>query len=102
MISQNSPLPRATAARFPIVLATAQKPVIAAVNGLAVGVGVTLLAQCDLVYAAETANFRTPFIDLALVPEGASSILMPAARSSPSWPEDGQPLPASRQALPFF
>jgi enoyl-CoA hydratase/carnithine racemase len=79
MISQNSPLPRATAARFPIALATAQKPVIAAVNGLAVGVGVTLLAQCDLVYAAETANFRTPFIDLALVPEGASSILMPAA-----------------------
>lgn len=67
------------ASRFPIVLATAQKPVIAAVNGLAVGVGVTLLAQCDLVYAAETARFRTPFIDLALVPEGASSLLMPAA-----------------------
>jgi enoyl-CoA hydratase/carnithine racemase len=67
------------ASRFPFVLATAQKPVIAAVNGLAVGVGVTLLAQCDLVYAAETASFRTPFIDLALVPEGASSLLLPAA-----------------------
>jgi enoyl-CoA hydratase/carnithine racemase len=62
-----------------MILATAQKPLIAAVNGLAVGVGVTLLAQCDLVYAVETASFRAPFIDLALVPEGASSLLIPAA-----------------------
>jgi enoyl-CoA hydratase/carnithine racemase len=67
------------AARFPMILATAQKPLIAAVNGLAVGVGVTLLAQCDLAYAVETASFRAPFIDLALVPEGASSLLIPAA-----------------------
>jgi enoyl-CoA hydratase/carnithine racemase len=49
------------------------------VNGPAVGVGVTMLLQCDLVYAADSATFRTPFVDLALVPEGASSLLMPAA-----------------------
>jgi enoyl-CoA hydratase/carnithine racemase len=66
------------AARFPFVLAHAQKPLIACVNGLAVGVGVTMLAQCDLVYASQSARFRTPFVDLALVPEGASSLLLPA------------------------
>lgn len=67
------------AERFPSVLTQTAKPIIVAVNGPAVGVGVTMLLQCDLVYAADSATFRTPFIDLALVPEGASSLLMPAA-----------------------
>lgn len=67
------------AERFPFALAETKKPIIAAVNGAAVGVGVTMLLQCDLAYAADTATFRTPFVDLALVPEGASSLLMPAA-----------------------
>ncbi len=44
---------------------------------MAVGVGVTLLAQCDLVFATRGARLRTPFVDLALVPEGASSLLLP-------------------------
>ena len=53
------------------------KPLIAGVDGLAVGVGATTLFQCDLVYAAETADIRTPFVDLGLVPENASSYLAP-------------------------
>lgn len=74
--SDGAPSP---AERFPYVLTQTKKPIIVAVNGPAVGVGVTMLLQCDLVYAADNATFRTPFVDLALVPEGASSLLMPAA-----------------------
>ena len=53
-------------------------PVVAAVNGLAAGVGVTMLAHFDVVYASEQASFRTPFVDLGLVPEAASSMTLPA------------------------
>jgi len=67
------------AARFPSVLTETRKPIILAVNGPAVGVGTTMLLQCDLAYAADNATFKTPFVDLALVPEGASAMLMPAA-----------------------
>jgi enoyl-CoA hydratase/carnithine racemase len=63
--------------RFLSAIASARTPLIASVNGLAVGVGVTLLLHCDLVYAAEEAVFQLPFVNLGVVPEAASSLLLP-------------------------
>ena len=70
------PIPPAV--RFIHAVAHASKPVVAAVQGLAVGVGVTILLHCDLVYAAEGAKFMMPFIDLGIVPEAGSTVLLPA------------------------
>src|SRR6202008_1267671 len=64
--------------RFISNLGKATKPLIAAVQGNAVGVGTTMLLHCDLVFLAETARLMTPFVNLALVPEAASSWLLPA------------------------
>jgi enoyl-CoA hydratase/carnithine racemase len=59
-------------------LARGTKPYVAAVAGLAVGVGVTMLMHCDVTYVAEDARLSTPFVNLALVPEAASTLLIPA------------------------
>jgi enoyl-CoA hydratase/carnithine racemase len=63
--------------QFLRALPRVEVPIVVAVNGLAIGVGVTLLLHCDFVYASDKAIFSTPFVDLALVPEAGSSLLMP-------------------------
>jgi enoyl-CoA hydratase/carnithine racemase len=63
--------------RFIRAVASAKKPVIAAVHGLAIGIGTTILLHCDLVYAADDARFMMPFINLGIVPEAATTVLLP-------------------------
>ena len=78
--TSNTDVPRATnATKFLYSLAHNVKPLIAAVDGIAIGIGTTMLFHCDYVLASTTATFATPFIHLGLVPEGASSLLMPRA-----------------------
>ncbi|HCQ46016.1 MAG TPA: enoyl-CoA hydratase, partial [Achromobacter sp.] len=68
-------------------LSTAEVPVIAAVEGYAIGIGVTLLQHCDFVHIGQGATLRMPFVALGLCPEGASSLLMPrlAGRRAAEW-----------------
>jgi enoyl-CoA hydratase/carnithine racemase len=74
--AQTGALRPATVA-FLKAIAHNQKPLVAAVGGLAVGIGVTLLFHCDHVVASADATFTTPFLKLALIPEAASSLLAP-------------------------
>lgn len=63
---------------FLIALADCAKPVVSGVDGIAVGIGTTLNLHCDLTFATPRTMFRTPFVDLGLVPEAGSSLLAPA------------------------
>lgn len=68
-------------------LTTAEVPVVAAVEGYAIGIGVTLLQHCDFVHIGDGATLRMPFVALGLCPEGASSLLMPrlVGRRAAEW-----------------
>jgi enoyl-CoA hydratase/carnithine racemase len=63
--------------RFVSAIASSTRPMVAAVQGRAVGIGTTMLLHCDFVLLAENAQLSTPFVNLALVPEAASTLLMP-------------------------
>src|ERR1700721_4191812 len=76
--TSNTGTPRASdAIKFLASLAHNAKPIVAGVDGIAIGIGTTLLFHCDQVIASTRATFATPFIHLGLVPEGASSMLAP-------------------------
>jgi enoyl-CoA hydratase/carnithine racemase len=75
---QNPPTgPDSPVFRFMRALCDAEKPVVAEVDGWAVGIGTTMLLHCDLVVLSERATLKMPFVDLAVVPEYASSVLLP-------------------------
>jgi enoyl-CoA hydratase/carnithine racemase len=63
--------------RFMKTLATIEKPIVAAVDGLAIGIGTAMLLLCDHVVASEWSVFSTPFVELGLTPEAASTLIAP-------------------------
>jgi enoyl-CoA hydratase/carnithine racemase len=88
-------------ARFIDALISFDKPIVAAVHGVAVGIGTTMLMHCDFVYAGESARFQTPFADLGLVPEAGSTYLLPAQMAYHAAAElvlSGRPMHAARAA----
>jgi len=68
---------RPSAADFLQALATCDKPMVSGADGLAIGIGTTIHLHCDMTIASDRSLFRTPFVDLALVPEAASSLIAP-------------------------
>jgi enoyl-CoA hydratase/carnithine racemase len=75
----NSPLTgnESPGMKFLAAISQARKPIVAAVSGAAIGIGVTMLLHCDLVYAGASARFQMPFVNLGLCPEAGSTLLLP-------------------------
>lgn len=97
--ASNPPGPDSPVLRFLAALDSVRIPLIAAVHGPVVGVGATLLLHCDYVVAADDAQLRFPFVNLALIPEAASSLLLPRAVGYLKAAEillTGDPVPAGR------
>ncbi len=91
----------APAFRFMRALIGCDKPVVAAVTGVAVGIGATMLLHCDLVYVSEDAHLSMPFVMLGLVPEFGSSYLLPRLLGSTAAAEYlllGEPFTGTRAA----
>jgi len=99
---KNPPFPgESPQVRLMRALINFDKPIVAAVHGVAIGGGTTMLAHCDCVYAGDSATFQLPFINLALVPEFGSSYLFPSRFGYVRAAELillGQPFNASRAA----
>ncbi len=72
LTSEDSPV-----ARFMKALAVFPKPAVASVSGLAIGIGVTMLLHCDLVYVGKSTRLQMPFVNIGICPEYASSYLLP-------------------------
>ena len=84
---------------FLLALATVEKPMVSGVDGIAVGIGTTLNLHCDITIATARTAFHTPFVDLGLVPEAASSLLAPTLlghQRAFALLGLGEPLPAER------
>jgi len=98
-VSQSSGGLNEPVVRFLNALGSTQTPMVAAVDGLAIGIGTTMLLHCDMVYASPRAMFKTPFLDLALLPEAGSSLLGPRLMGQ-SWAFEllalGEPFDANR------
>lgn len=85
--------------QFLLTLADLQKPLVSGVDGIAVGIGMTINLHCDLTFASARTVFRTPFVDLGLVPEAASTLLVPpivGRQQAFAILALGEPLPAAR------
>lgn len=76
-LSFNDDINNNPALLFIHAIINATKPIIAVVNGMAVGIGVTMLLHCDIVIAAKNAVFQMPFVNLGLCPEAGSTVLLP-------------------------
>ena len=85
--------------QFLLALAELQKPLVSGVDGIAVGIGMTINLHCDLSFASSRTVFRTPFVDLGIVPEAASTLLVPpivGRQQAFAILALGEPLPATR------